>query len=72
MNAFVLTGLIPYEGSSVLGVYTDRLSAVQAAMTHQRQDRALEYPINFCYYLHEMTLGAPAEDNLLDGEEILV
>lgn len=71
MNVFVLTGWIPYEGSSVLGVYADRLSAVQAASRHRRQDRDLEHPINFRYYLHERTLGAPAEDNLLEGEEIL-
>ena len=71
MNVFVLEGLKPYETSTAMGVYATRLEAIHAAMVHQEADKAEQYPLGFDYYIHEVVLGAPAQDRILEGEEIL-
>lgn len=72
MNVYVLEGHIPYEGSTVLGVYATRGEAVVAALTYDRADREEQFPIGYHYLVNEIAVGAPARDRILDGEEILV
>ena len=72
MNVYVLQGSIPYEGSTVLGVYASYREAVEAAQVYDREDQATGYPTRYVYLVNEIVLGAPAQDRLLDGEEVQV
>lgn len=72
MNVYVLQGSIPYEGSTVLGVYASYREAVEAAQVYDREDQATGYPTRYMYLVNEVVLGAPAQDRLLDGEEVQV
>ena len=70
MVVYVLQGSIPYEGSTVLGVYASYREAVEAAQAYDREDQASGYPTRYTYLVDEVVLGAPAQDRLLDGQEV--
>ncbi len=70
MNVYVVEGRIRYEGSSVLGTYPTRESAVEAARAFEVTNRAEEYPIDFDYYVHEVVLGEPLRDRWHEGEAV--
>lgn len=58
MKVFVLEGLIDYEGSSVLGVYSSAEEAAEAARAyHYMEDTIRRYN---GYVASEVELGAPA------------
>lgn len=70
MQVYVLEGHIPYEGSTVLGVYATRGDAVAAALAYDRVDREAQFSIGYHYLVNEVVVGAPAQDRMLDGEEV--
>ena len=72
MNVHLLLGLIPYEGSTVLGAYASHEEAVDAAHVYEQNDRALVYPICYEYSIIVVALGAPAVGRELDGEEVVI
>ena len=72
MNVFVLEGHLPYEGSTVLGVYATRGDAVAAALTYDRADGEEQFPIRYHYLVNEVVLGAPARPRTLEGDDIEV
>ena len=72
MNVFVLEGYLPYEGSTVLGVYASYREAVEAAQAYDQADREEQYPVRYHYLVNEVVLGAPARGRTLEGDDIEV
>jgi hypothetical protein len=68
MTVYVLMGEIAYEPGNVLGVYSTRETALDAARIFEAANRTTQYSTQYDYYIHEVGVDAAARERILEGD----
>ena len=67
MLVYVLEAQMPYDASTVLGVYASREAAEAACRDFAAAERASQYPTEYDYYVVEVGLGAAPRERFDEG-----